>query len=108
MEKGNGTLILTGHFANWEKCIVKIADMGKPVHVVIKDVKGFEEGYFSKTFREPHKVHALKKDGMVLKAIFKALKKGETVLMVMDQNSKRAEGCFVDFWDIAVPLMCPP
>ena len=33
-------------------------------------------------------VNALKKDGMVLKAIFKALRKGETVLMVMDQNSK--------------------
>jgi KDO2-lipid IV(A) lauroyltransferase len=97
MDAGKGTLILTGHFANWEQCIIKIANMGKPVHVVSKEIKGVEDGYYSKVFREPHNVYSISKDGSVLRSVFKALKKGETVVMVMDQNSKRTEGCFVDF-----------
>jgi len=95
--KGKGVLILTGHYANWEKCILKVVEFGNPVSVIIKDVRGFEDGYFSKTFREPHKVNCLEKSGKSVLAIFKALKRGETVCLIMDQNSKRTEGCFVDF-----------
>ncbi|WDE95367.1 lysophospholipid acyltransferase family protein [Lentisphaera profundi] len=97
LKKGKGVLIMTGHYANWEKCILKIAELGNKVNVVIKDVKGLEKGYFSSTFREPHKINCWEKDGKVLLSIFRALKRGETVCMVMDQNSKRTEGCFVDF-----------
>lgn len=97
LSKGKGVLVLTGHYANWERCIVKIAEFDNPVNVVVKDVKGFNKNYFTKTFREPHKINCIEKDGKVLLTIFKALKRGETVCMVMDQNAKRTEGCFVDF-----------
>ncbi|MDD7984736.1 lysophospholipid acyltransferase family protein [Lentisphaera marina] len=94
---GKGVLILTGHYANWEKCILKVVEFGNPVSVVIKDVKGLEKGYFSETFRAPHKVICLEKDGRAMMSLFKALRRGETVAMVMDQNSKRSEACFVNF-----------
>ena len=97
VNKGKGILVLTGHYANWERCIVKIAEFNNPVNVVVKDVKGFDKNYFTKTFRESHKINCIEKDGKVLLTIFKALKRGETVCMVMDQNAKRTEGCFVNF-----------
>jgi Kdo2-lipid IVA lauroyltransferase/acyltransferase len=108
IDEGNGVLVLTGHYANWEKCILKVVEFGNPVNVVVKDVKGLKKGYFTETFRAPHKVICLEKNGRVMLSIFKALKRGETVAMVMDQNSKRTEACFVDFMGEACSTYASP
>lgn len=95
-EKGQGVLVLTGHFGNWELLSVFGGLLGYPLSVLYRplDFKPLDRFFIQLRTRFGGKLVPLKRSGL---AIFKSLGRGELVVLLMDQNVDWYEGVFVDF-----------
>jgi len=95
-EKGQGVLVLTGHFGNWELLSVIGAMLAYPLSVLYRplDLKPLDRFFNKLRTRFGGKLIPLKRS---MFAILKSLGRGEMVVLLMDQNVDWYEGVFVDF-----------
>lgn len=95
--QGKGVLVATAHLGNWELSAFTHAYMTGPMNIVVRPLDNPRIDAFVEHRRalsgNPiiHKKEAAR-------AIFKALHAGESVGILIDQNSSREEGVFIDFF----------
>ncbi len=95
--KGKGVLILSMHFGAWELPGGKFGMSGYPVANIIKIIKNpvvenllIQARLAMNLGTIPHKNS--------LERIREGLKRGEGIIMAVDQNMKRSQGVFVDWF----------
>jgi len=97
-EKGKGVLLLTAHAGNWELMSI-IAEMTAiPVSVLFRPLDFAPLNQLLIRFRSRFGAKLIPTAGSMRK-ILKALKSGESMGMLMDQNVDWYEGVFVDFFN---------
>jgi KDO2-lipid IV(A) lauroyltransferase len=96
LEKKQGVLLISAHTGNWEYGITSFALKGYKPHVVAKKIKNVDTDYVYEQIRGKKGSGSIMKDDKAALQVRRALKRNEIVLMVLDQNSKRSEGIFVD------------
>ncbi len=96
-DKGKGVLVLTAHMGNWELLPIISAMTGKTVNVVYRplDFSPLDQFFIDCRSRFGDRVFA--RSG-ALKKIVSRIKRGEAVVMLMDQNVGWRKGVFVDFF----------
>ena len=95
LEENKGAIVITGHTGNWEYGIAGLTSFGYPMNVIVKKLKNVDNDYVFEKIRGEKGVGFILKEKAVLN-IRRALKKNKIVVMVIDQNSKRSEGAFVE------------
>lgn len=95
--RGKGVLCVTGHLGSFELAAGAMARRvpGK-IWLVVKDFPGPVDRFLTR-IRESAGLGILRAQGS-LPQILRALKRGETVVFVLDQNATRNLGVFVDFF----------
>lgn len=96
-EKGRGVLVLTAHLGSWELLVSAAAMLGYPVNIVYRPLDAEPLDLFFRTLRGRYKARLLPKT-RAIRPILKALRRGELVGMLLDQNPRRRQGVFVDFF----------
>ena len=96
-QKGKGVLILTGHVGNWEMMPIISAMTEHTAHVLYRPMDYAPLERFFAQNRTRFGAKLISKDGSLLR-VFKALKRQESVVMLLDQNVGWHKGVFVDFF----------
>lgn len=95
--KGKGVLIFTGHFGNWELMGISQGYQSLPLNVVARPLDNpYLERMLSHIRSKSGNKIIYKKNAV--KGILQALKKGEGVAILIDQNTRIEEGIFIDFF----------
>ena len=94
---GNGILVLTGHVGNWELLPTVSALIGHTANVLYRPMDYAPLERFFAENRTRYGAKLISKDGSLLR-VFKALKRKESVVMLLDQNVGWHKGVFVDFF----------
>jgi KDO2-lipid IV(A) lauroyltransferase len=99
VNQGKGVIFLTGHFGAWELSAFAHSVYGHPMKFVVRTidnplVEKLIEGYRTRAGNQA----ISKKDAS--RDLLKALRNNETVGILIDQNTTRDEGVFVDFFGI--------
>jgi len=97
LAKGKGAFILTAHFGNWDLVAAALAVKGYQTNLVTKYLKSELLNSLWMDFRKRAKVNIFYREGS-LKNIITHLKNNEIIGFVLDQNTKREEGVFVNFF----------
>jgi len=95
--QGKGVFILTAHFGNWELYARALVFKGYPLNIVTKHLINRVLNRFWLDYRRRAKVNALYWKGS-LAEIVRRLRNNELMGFVLDQNTKRKEGVFVNFF----------
>jgi KDO2-lipid IV(A) lauroyltransferase len=100
MEKGKGVLYLTAHFGNWELLPIAAHLAGIPARIVYRPLDApFLDRFFKESrTRFGAKVIPSRPRGAMYK-LYRELRHGYPVAMLMDQNVDWYEGVFVDFFN---------
>jgi KDO2-lipid IV(A) lauroyltransferase len=95
--KGKGVIYLAAHIGNWEMTSHVQSAAGYPMHIVVRPL---DNGYLDRVLSRLRTLHGntVLARGNGLKLIMTALKKKETVGILMDQNTLKSRGIFVDFF----------
>lgn len=97
-QRGKGVLILTGHVGNWELLTMAAAMLGYSMSAIYRPLDFKPLDRFFNSLRTRHgAVLYPKKNAM--RPVLRALKKGELIGILLDQNARRRDGVFVDFFD---------
>lgn len=96
-KKGRGVIYLTAHVGNWEMSSHAQSAAGYPLSLVVRplDNRFLDSVVARRRTMYGNKLLARRKG---LKQIIAALKQNEAVGILMDQNTKRKQGIFVDFF----------
>ncbi len=96
-EKGRGLLVLTAHVGNWEMSSHAHSAAGYPLNLVVRplDNRFLDKMVTRRRTMYGNKILA-RREG--LRQIIAALKQNEAIGILMDQNTKRKQGIFVDFF----------
>jgi len=97
--RGKGVLFLTAHLGAWELSAFAHSIYGYPLRVVMRSL---DNPYLDRMVRQQRTMHgnlAVDKDEFV-RGLMAAMKKGETVGILMDTNMTPPQGIFVDFFGI--------
>ena len=94
---GKGVLIATAHFGNWELSAFAHAFLAAPMHVVVRPIDNAAIDRMVEERRALSGNHVITKTDAA-RGILRALKAGEAVGILIDQNSMPSEGVFVDFF----------
>lgn len=97
VRKGKGALVLTGHLGNWELMPVAAAMGGYSANVLYRPIDYAPLDRFFVETRTRFGLKMIPKDASLLR-VFRALKRGETVAMLLDQNVGLHKGVMVDFF----------
>ena len=97
--RGQGVLFLTAHFGAWELCPFAHALYGHPLKFVVRPIDNPLINNLVNSFRTRSGNQIIEKKS-ALKEILKALKQGESVGILIDQNSTRDAGVFVPFFGL--------
>jgi lauroyl/myristoyl acyltransferase len=102
-----GALVLTAHFGSWELGGAVFAGRGFPVTSVHRARGDASLDALISSWREGsgQEVVPLGEAGI---GALRALRRGRLVLMLMDQNARRAEGVFAPFFGIAASTRSGP
>lgn len=97
-ERGNGVLVLTAHFGNWELLTVIAARLGYKLSIVYRplDFAPLERFIVKLRTRFGGKLIPKKKS---MRQVLRSLKQGEMAALLMDQNVDWYDGVFTDFFD---------
>ena len=97
-DRGRGVLCVTGHLGSFELAAGAIASRlpGHKIWLLVKDFPSGVDRFLTRT-REAAGLGVMRARGS-LPQILRALKRGETVVFVLDQNATRKLGVFVDFF----------
>jgi Kdo2-lipid IVA lauroyltransferase/acyltransferase len=96
-KRGRGVLVATAHLGNWELSAFCHALMTAPMHIVVRPLDNARVDELVERYRalSGNRVIA-KKDAA--REILRALKAGEAVGVLIDQNTTLDEGVFIDFF----------
>ena len=98
LARGKGVLFLTGHLGAWELSAFAHSLYGYPLNIVMRPL---DNPYLDKLAREYRTMHGNKAvDKDFARGLIAALRKGETVGVLMDTNMIASQGVFVDFFGI--------
>ena len=97
--RGKGVLFLTGHLGGWEISSFAHSLHGHPLHIVMRALDNVYLDRMMRHYRTMHGNSTVDKDDFV-RGLLSAMKKGETVGILMDTNMTPPQGVFVDFFGI--------
>ncbi|MDR0723746.1 MAG: lysophospholipid acyltransferase family protein [Endomicrobium sp.] len=98
LKKGKGVLLVSAHVGNWEIAAASLAVLGFPLNVVAKKIYIDELNDMLVNYRAIKNVEViLKERSDTGKKLLRALKKGQIIAMLIDQDTNVA-GVFVDFF----------
>jgi KDO2-lipid IV(A) lauroyltransferase len=97
INQGKGVLVIVAHIGNWELLPLVGKKMGVPINVVYRPLDFRPLDLFFQATRSRFGAKLIPSRHALLK-ILKALKKGEAVAMLMDQNVDYYDGVWVDFF----------
>lgn len=95
--KGQGVIFLTAHFGNWEISSHAQSAAGYPLSIVVRPLDNHYLNSIVEKLRTLHGNKILPR-GNGLKRMITALKNKETLGILMDQNTSRSKGLFIDFF----------
>jgi KDO2-lipid IV(A) lauroyltransferase len=96
-DQGQGVLILTGHLGAWELSSFYHSLMGFPMSIVIRRLDNPLVDGLVNQIRCLHGNQVLHKDDFA-RGLLAAMRRGETVGILMDTNMTPPQGSFVDFF----------
>ena len=96
--RGKGVLFLTAHLGAWELSAFAHSLYGYPLAVVMRPLDNPYLDRLTREYRTLHGNRAVDKD--FARGLIAAMRKGETVGVLMDTNMIASQGVFVDFFDI--------
>jgi len=96
--RGKGVLIVTGHLGAWELSGFYHSMMGYTMSVVVRTLDNRMLDKFVNDNRCKHGNRMLSKDDFG-RGLLTAMRKGETVAILMDTNMTPPQGEFVDFFE---------
>jgi Kdo2-lipid IVA lauroyltransferase/acyltransferase len=98
LARGRGVLWLTAHLGNWEMIGCYMARLGYPVNVVARAIYDDRLNRLLLKYREEASVRVILRDSPAAgRMILQALKKGEILGMLIDQDTK-VKGVMADFF----------
>ena len=97
--RGRGTIFLTGHIGAWELSSLAHALNGYPLKFLTRPIDNPWVDQLVTRFRTLHGNAVIKKTDSV-RVILGALRRNEAVGFLIDQNTTRSQGVFVDFFGI--------
>jgi KDO2-lipid IV(A) lauroyltransferase len=95
--RGKGVLIVTGHMGAWELSSFYHSLMGYPMSMVARPLDNQRLDAFVNGIRCMHGNRVLPKDDFA-RGLLTAMRKGETVGILMDTNMTPPQGVFVNFF----------
>lgn len=98
LDAGNGALITTAHFGNWELMGVALAQVGVPMNVIARRIDDAEVDAILNGLRTRTGAAVIYKEDAVRPAL-RALRDGKVVGVLIDQNTIPAQASFVPFFD---------
>ena len=97
--RGKGVLFLTGHLGAWELSAFAHSLHGHPLSIVMRSLDNPYVDALLERYRTMHGNRTVDKDDFV-RGLLSAMRKGETVGILMDTNMTPPQGVFVDFFGI--------
>ncbi len=97
--RGKGVLFLTAHFGGWEVSSFMHALHGHPLHILVRPLDNPYLDRLVTRYRTLSGNRTIPKQDFA-RAMLAALRAGETVGILMDQNMTSEQGVFVDFFGI--------
>jgi KDO2-lipid IV(A) lauroyltransferase len=98
-ERGRGVLIVTGHLGAWELSSFWHSLMGHPMTMVIRRLDNPRVDRMVNDIRCLHGNRVVHKDDFA-RGLLSAMKRGETVGILMDTNMTPPQGVFVPFFGV--------
>ena len=98
LARGKGVLFLTGHLGAWELSAFAHSLYGYPLNIVMRPLDNPYLDRLAREYRTMHGNKAVDKD--FARGLIAALRKGQTVGVLMDTNMIASQGVFVDFFGI--------
>jgi Kdo2-lipid IVA lauroyltransferase/acyltransferase len=97
--RGKGVLFLTAHLGAWELSAFAHSLNGHPLSIVMRSLDNPHIDRLIQSYRTMHGNRTVDKDNFV-RGLLAAMRKGETVGILMDTNMTPPQGVFVDFFGI--------
>lgn len=94
---GRGALITSAHFGNWEFIGVTLAHLGVPMNVIARPIDDPQVEEVLQRLRTRPGTRVIHKENAV-RASLRALRAGEVVAVLIDQNTLPSEASFVPFF----------
>jgi KDO2-lipid IV(A) lauroyltransferase len=107
LSKCGGVIVFTAHFGAWELGGMATGALGYPLTVVHR---AFENPYFeamARAWREGSGMQTLPQ-GQAARGAVRALRRGDYLLMLLDQDVPRDEAVFVDFFGMQAATRSAP
>jgi len=98
-QAGRGVLVATAHLGNWELSAFTHALMTAPMHIVVRPLDNPKVDSLVERYRGLSGNYIIRKKEAA-RGILRALKAGDAVGILIDQNTTLEEGTFVDFFGI--------
>lgn len=98
-QRGKGVLFLTGHTGAWELAPFAQALYGNPLHFLVRPLDNERVDRLVSEYRCLSGNRPIDKNNSA-RAMLKILREGGTVGILMDHNTSREEGVFVDFFGV--------
>jgi KDO2-lipid IV(A) lauroyltransferase len=98
--RGKGVLFLTAHLGGWEVGSFAHSLHGHPLRVVVRALDNPYLDRLVERYRTLHGNATFEKQDFA-RGLLSAMKAGETVGLLMDQNMTPPQGVFVDFFGVA-------
>ena len=95
---GKGTMLMSGHFGNWEILACAVVAAGFPLVVIARQQRNILVDDMINSFRRAGGIETVPL-GMGVRAFLRALRQNKLVAMLADQDA-HTEGVFVDFFNI--------
>ena len=96
---GKGVIFVSAHLGNWELLAMSIASLGYPSNPYMRKINNEYIDELLNKLRRKFGVNPINRDGIqAVKAGLKVLKKNEILGILIDQDTTRVEGVFVDFF----------
>jgi KDO2-lipid IV(A) lauroyltransferase len=99
LARGRGVLVATAHLGNWELSAFSHAWMTSPMHIVVRPIDNPRIDALVERYRALSGNHIIEKKDAA-RGILKALKAGDAVGILIDQNTTLDQGVFVDFFGV--------
>ena len=96
-KEGNGVIFLTAHYGNWELLPLCMGAVYGKLWGVGRNLDSKKMNEVLQKNRNQFNVHMLEKAGAI-RGLLKALKNGENVGLLVDQNTSDKEGVLIDFF----------
>jgi len=97
LARGKGVLLLTAHLGNWELLALTLPLAKEPGIVIARPLDFKPVDRYMEALRSSTGNQVFSKDGSI-RSVLNALKKGNNVGVLLDQNTSHREGVFVPFF----------